>query len=529
MDKVLIADDEPGALKALKYMLDWESYGFAVAGEAGSGREALDLLKDGDYALLVTDIRMPGIDGLDLIREVRSFSGIPILVMSGFGEFDYVKACLRYGIKDYLLKPVAEEDMDRVLRDVRADLSRERTLHRQLYHGMQAMRHQALRQWASGAMRLRDAEDRFRLLELDLEPGRHAVCCLLVEMDFMDAADVSLTDEEIGLRRFAVLNVVEEMIGRDGYAFEQSEDRYGIVLYGEKEDLGAEAVLAAADALRTQVSRYAGVSITIGIGEVVRPACQVPRSLAVAERMLDRKFFAGPNAVIRSGSFDEEAPDGGETDVRELQPLLDAVAEGDGLRVHLLLKKQMDRFAAGAGTPAQVRSFMLELLVLLLHLLMKEGHRPERLFKADVNDGKRLLEAKTIDLAFAQAERMCLEAIALRAASQPPKPVTTVQAVKDIVASEYGSSAISLKAIAERIYMNPAYLGQLFKTNEGLSFNDYLLRVRMEKAKELLRRTDKKAFEVATDVGYRELDWFYKKFKAYTGYSTSEYRAAQER
>ncbi|MBB6671628.1 response regulator [Cohnella nanjingensis] len=529
MDKVLIADDEPGALKALKYLLDWESYGFTIAGEAANGREALDLLKDGDYALLVTDIRMPGIGGLDLIREVRSFSGIPILVMSGFGEFEYVKAGLRYGIKDYLLKPVTEEDMDRVLRDVREDLARERTLHRQLYHGMQAMRNQALRKWASGAMRAKDAEERFRLLELGLDPNRHAVCCLLAEMDFMDESDVSLTDAEIQIRRFAVLNIMEDVVGSGGYVFEQSEERYGVLLCGGRDGLNGEDALAAADALRSQVSRYAGVSVTIGIGDVVWPASQVARSYAVAERMLDRKFFAGQNAVIRSGSFDEEAADGGEADVRELQPLLDAVTAGDELQVHLCLKRQMERFAAGGRTPAQVRAFMLELLVLLFHLLMKEGHRPDRLFKTDPNDYKSLLEAKTIAQSFAYAERMCVEAIALRTASRPPKPVTTVQAVKDIVAAEFGSTAISLKAIAEQIYMNPAYLGQLFKTSEGVSFNDYLLRVRMEKAKELLRRTDKKAFEVATDVGYRELDWFYKKFKAYTGLSTGEYRSAQDR
>ncbi|WP_337912837.1 response regulator [Cohnella zeiphila] len=520
---MLIVDDEPGALKALKYLLDWESYGFEVAGEAANGREALDRLAEDEFSLIVTDIRMPGIDGLELIRRVRELSGIPILVMSGFEEFEYVKACLKFGIKDYLLKPVAEEDLGRLLQDVREDLNRVRKLNRQLYHGMKAMRDQVLRQWASGAMRTQDAEERFRLTELPLDPSRHAACCLLVEMDFMDETDVFLTDGTIQVLRFAVRNIMEEIVGDGGCVFELTDQRFGILLYEERDRLTAEDVLSVADGVQVHVTRYAKVSVTIGIGDIVWPASSIPRSFAVAEKMLDRKFFAGGNAVIWKATFDEETPGEG---TRELQPLLDAVACADEKQVHLLLKRQMERFAAGGARPAQVRSYMLELFVNLFHLLMKEGVRAESLFR-DGGGSLAALEAKTISQLFAYAQTKCTEAIALRAASQSPQPVTTVEAIKRIVDAEYGSGTISLKAISEQIYMNPAYLGQLFKSAEGMSFNDYLLRVRMEKAKELLRKTDKKVLEVAMDVGYRELNWFYKKFKEYTGVSTSEFRAVK--
>lgn len=525
MDKALIVDDEPGARKALKYLLDWETYGFEVAGEAANGREALERLAEGGYSLLVTDIRMPGIDGLELIRRVREASGIPILVMSGFDEFDYVKSCLKYGIKDYLLKPVAEEDLDRLLKDVREDLNRVRKLNRQLYHGMKAMRDQALRQWTSGAMRPQDAAERLRLTELPLDPERHAACCLLAEMDFMDEIDVCQTDETIQVLRFAVRNIMEEIVGAGGCVFELTEQRFGVLLYGEKDRLTMEDALAAANAMQDHVARYAKVSVTIGIGKLVWPAESVAQSYAVAERMLDRKFFAGGNAVIWKGTFDEEPTDDG---AHELQPLLDAVAAGDEKQMHLLLRRQMDRFAAGGVRPSRVRSYILELFVHLFHSLMKEGVRAESLF-GDGEASLAALEAKTISQLFAYAQTKCMEAIALRAASRPAQPVTTVQAIKNIVDAQYASGTISLKAISEQIYVNPAYLGQLFKAAEGMSFNDYLLRVRMEKAKELLRTTDKKVFEVATEVGYREIDWFYKKFKEYTGVSPSEYRAAKKR
>ncbi|WP_217596785.1 response regulator [Cohnella sp. GbtcB17] len=121
---VLLVDDEPGAIKSLKYLLDWEQAGFRIAGEAANGRQALERLAEHDYALIITDIRMPEMEGIDLIAAIRERSDVPVAIMSGYEDFSYARAALRFGVMDYLLKPAEEDDLAKLLVRVREDLDK---------------------------------------------------------------------------------------------------------------------------------------------------------------------------------------------------------------------------------------------------------------------------------------------------------------------------------------------------------------------------------------------------------------------
>jgi two-component system response regulator YesN len=124
LNKVLLVDDEPGALKSVKYLVDWEQTGFVIAGEASNGKQALDLLREQSFALVITDIRMPVMDGIALIAAIREFSDIAVAIMSGYEDFGNAKAAMKYGVKDYLLKPAESEELEQLLRQVRQELER---------------------------------------------------------------------------------------------------------------------------------------------------------------------------------------------------------------------------------------------------------------------------------------------------------------------------------------------------------------------------------------------------------------------
>ncbi|MFC5470650.1 helix-turn-helix domain-containing protein [Cohnella suwonensis] len=127
---------------------------------------------------------------------------------------------------------------------------------------------------------------------------------------------------------------------------------------------------------------------------------------------------------------------------------------------------------------------------------------------------------------FLDLNKSIAEALQALERRMPPGEQDThpfVEEVKSLLQRNYGDG-VCLKSIAKQLYVNPAYLGRLFKSFESITFNHYLVEVRMEKAKELLFTTDKRIYEIAREVGYRQLDWFYKKFKEYTGYSPKEYK-----
>ncbi|MBO9600588.1 MAG: helix-turn-helix domain-containing protein [Cohnella sp.] len=205
----------------------------------------------------------------------------------------------------------------------------------------------------------------------------------------------SLQDRE--LVQFAVMNVLEDLIGKAGTVFYNGDCTLGLVLYGSRKELTDEAMETFAAFLKSTLVKYAKVRAIVGIGDPLSTFLDLNRSLASALQRVDQQT----------------------TKDQESHPY--------------------------------------------------------------VEEAKQLLQ------------------------------------------QDYGDG-VCLKTIAKKLYVNPAYLGRLFKTYQNATFNEYLIQVRMEKAKELLKTTDMKIYEIAHEIGYRQLDWFYKKFKAYTGYSAKEFK-----
>ncbi|MDQ8738998.1 response regulator [Paenibacillus sp. LHD-38] len=527
MLNVLVVDDEPGALKAMKYLLNWERFGFAVTGEATSGKMALQMLEQERYDLLITDIRMPGISGLELISRVREKSKLPIVVVSGFEDFTYLKECMKYGVKDYLLKPVIESDAEKLLISIKNDIDQERMLNKKLDMSAPAARDHMLKQWTHGNMKESELSERLPLWGLTVTAFR-SYCCLVVEMDFQETMDAFMTEADIKTKRFAVRNVMEELLARRGYLFEESPERYGIVLCEDKESMKETELIELATMLQDNALHYTKTQVAIGIGEPVSGMSDVNLSFRSAKRMLDRKFFLGSQSIISNYTFARRYHPTLETNADDLQSLLEVILQGDKQRAAALLSRQRDRFMACDASKVEVQTMVMDLFAGLIRYMSENVSGQGRITAPSAEDYLRIAEAGTIQKLFEFASHKCMQVIDIieqsKRANQLPN---TVERVKQIVASDYGSN-ISLKSIAEQVHMSPVYLGQLFKASEDVSFNDYLMGFRMEKAKELLTNTDRKVYTIAYDVGYRQLDWFYKKFKAYTGFSASEYRSLSE-
>ncbi|MCQ6561192.1 response regulator [Paenibacillus mendelii] len=524
MLNVLMVDDEPGALKAMKYLLDWEQLGFTIAGEATGGNMALDMMRQGHYDLLITDIRMPGVSGLELISRVRRHSKLPIIVVSGFEDFEYVKECLQHGVKDYLLKPVMEEDAQRILTAVKNEISHEKMISRKLDLSASAARDQMLKRWTHGNIGADEAINQLLLWGVSLVDCR-SYRCLVVELDFQETMNTYMTEADIDLKRFAVRNVLEELLVGKGYMFEELPERFGIVCFGD-DMAGIEetAISELAGLLQESALTYAKMPITIGIGESVHLAAEVKKSFHSAKRLLDRKFLLGSLSIITGNSFGGAFLREESTDAQEIQLLTKAVQEGDKERVIDLLHRLRDKFKTGDTPKPHVQSMVIDLLAELLRMVGKQAGGQLQVAAPTSKDYLYIMEAGTIQKLFEFAADKCMQVIAIIEESKQSGSPSAVEQVKRIVASDYAGN-ISLKSLAEQVHMNPVYLGQLFKASEGVSFNDYLMCLRMEKAKELLVRTDQKIYAIAYEVGYRQLDWFYKKFKEYTGHNASEYRS----
>jgi len=193
-------------------------------------------------------------------------------------------------------------------------------------------------------------------------------------------------------------------------------------------------------------------------------------------------------------------------------------------RVPPALERLWETLRESGADPGEIRASVLQVLVQVYQWVKTTGADPGRAFGHEFGDYERVMKARTMEELFAFVEAKCLSVLELMQESRELQPNKAVGAVQRIVQEQYAGS-VSLRSVAEQVYLNPNYLGKLFKATTEMSFNDYVLKVRMEKAQELLLHTDKKVYEVAQEVGYAELDWFYKRFKAYTGVSAGEFRS----
>ncbi|GAB6990733.1 response regulator [Paenibacillus pini] len=522
MHQVLLIDDEPGAIKTLKYLLDWNEYGFQIAGEAANGKQALELLNSKDFSLVISDIKMPVMDGLELVKEIRKFSRIPIIMMSGYAEFEYVKKCLEYGVKDYLLKPVDENEFLPLFQNIKLEIERLQWIDKQLYHGMQAMRDQILKKWTHGWIHAEDVVEHFPLVGMSGSPNS-AFCVLKVHMEFMDSLDIRLMESDVLLKRFAVRNIIEDVIGEQGYAFEENHDHVGVLLIGQRDGLSEEYVRAQAEQMRESIGQFAKVPVTIGVGSIVHTLQNVVESFHRADKMLDMRFLFGKNSVLSEEAAKRPDLEDSVTK-RDISHIIDALKWNDTMEASQRLEDRW-RLLIRCHSEESMKAVALEMFVDLYRVVKESVYSLNHVFATPLQDFTMIMEAKTMEDLFLLVEERCLLVADHLNNRKQPQASQTIGTVKKL-AQEQFAQQICLKHIAEQVYMNPTYLGRLFKSEEGISFNEYLMKVRMEKAKTYLRNTSHKIYSIALEVGYTDVDWFCKKFKQYTGVSAGEFRSS---
>jgi len=536
MYDVLIVDDEPVARESLRYLIDWEAHGFAIRAEAANGQQALELLRERHFALVLTDIRMPTMNGLDLIARMKEFTDCPVVILSGYDDFEYARQGLKLGAKEYLLKPVDEDELIATLRRTAEELEERLLAERQHRLGLSAMRDQLLRRLAHGALSRREFEEQRTLV--GWRAGDEAFGCLVVEMDFVYGGGKDgrlFSEKDTELKRYAVRNICEELTAGDGFVFEDTEDRYGVLFFAGAAAKDPAALRDRAERIAASTALYAKETVSVGVGGSAAGFEAVRDAYRAAEEALDRKFLTGAGSVLsaRDGDGDaaEEAGEpggGGDEGFQAIAAeLLDAVRHFRREDAEASLARLWDAFRTSDVAAPRAKRIVIELFVQLARVVRETGASQELLFDHAFGDYETIMRVKTIEELRRLTERKCGAVLATLASMKELRPNKVIEELKHLVSTQYKDN-VSLRSVAQQIYMNPNYLGKLFKANTGMSFNDYLLQVRMEKAKELLLHSDMKVYEISQAVGYGELDWFYKRFKAYTGISASEFRGGGE-
>lgn len=546
MLKIFLAEDEVVVRETIKRMIPWEELGFELVGEAADGEMALPLLIRQQPDLLITDIKMPFMDGLTLARLAKKeIPGLKVVILSGYDDFNYAKQAIGIGVEDYLLKPITKNALIERLSEIRSRYEHEKTqkeYYEKFQREMQAYEKNSSRDFfealVGGSMDMMEVYKRAEKLGLDIVAEAYNVLIFTMNCD----EDFSGQRDEYSSWEAESLELLENFFAGHSSAmlFRSNIFSYGVLLKGQRETI-EENTRACVDEIRKILSRQNGRrEWFLAVGQSVERLSQIQKSYHTASRAFSQRYLYDENILYYDEMETMEYPGGqAETednaylqkvDVNALNPAILQKFLSNGLQEETenFVK---DYFYAIGQEPMESLVFrnyvILNVRFSVISFIKGLGCDTNEMESADTEEV--LAESgKNMESAIAYAKKMISQAIEIRDQNSGNKNRSILKTAVDFIDSHYMDEEISLNTVANVANVSSNHFSTLFSQNMGQTFIEYLTTLRMNKAKELLRCTGMRSSEIAGEIGYKDAHYFSYLFKKTQGMTPSDYRKARE-
>ena len=546
MLKIFLAEDEVVVRETIKRMIPWEELGFELVGEAADGEMALPLLIRQQPDLLITDIKMPFMDGLTLARLAKKeIPGLKVVILSGYDDFNYAKQAIGIGVEDYLLKPITKNALIERLSEIRSRYEHEKTqkeYYEKFQREMQAYEKNSSRDFfealVGGSMDMMEVYKRAEKLGLDIVAEAYNVLIFTMNCD----EDFSGQRDEYSSWEAESLELLENFFAGHSSAmlFRSNIFSYGVLLKGQRETI-EENTRACVDEIRKILSRQDGRrEWFLAVGQSVERLSQIQKSYHTASRAFSQRYLYDENILYYDEMETMEHPGGqAETednaylqkvDVNALNPAILQKFLSNGLQEETenFVK---DYFYAIGQEPMESLVFrnyvILNVRFSVISFIKGLGCDTNEMESADTEEV--LAESgKNMESAIAYAKKMISQAIEIRDQNSGNKNRSILRTAVDFIDSHYMDEEISLNTVANVANVSSNHFSALFSQNTGQTFIEYLTTLRMNKAKELLRCTGMRSSEIAGEIGYKDAHYFSYLFKKTQGMTPSDYRKVRE-
>lgn len=507
MYEVLLVDDEPFAIEGLKLLIDWEKYGFRIRATCENGEDAIRRIRSDPPDLVVTDIRMPGMDGLQLIEEARSAGNRSTLfvIASGYGDFDYALRAMHLGVSHYLTKPLMENEAEEMLERLGQELQ-EREMKQAIVRQAETRGEQrALEAVLFGKETVSEVQAAV-LERLSRKAASWRWICFVTEPELMPSVREAL-------RRAEPAPCFSAMI--------ESEE-CGLVIGSADKDEAGFCVRDFAERIRLLLPPEAYERVRLAIGRSVGTPEELRLSQTSAEAVRDFSFFENSGVVAYEETqgiqLSDEAPP-----VLLADRIAESTEKGSEEEVLSALASAFAGFKKLRLHPRLVQAFSERVVLGCASVLKELGGNPEPLIRSSPFCGNEP-PPLTLEQTALQLERFCLgcrkEALLLRECSGGG-----VQGqVAHFLRSHY-TDTFTIQELAERFYVHPAYLGQSFARKYGVGISEFVHGLRIDEACRLLRESNLASCAIAEQIGYKDYRHFLKQFEKKTGTKPAAYRA----
>lgn len=523
MIRVFLVEDEEAIRENIKKNIEWETCGLKLEGEAGDGETAYAMIQETRPDILITDIMMPFMNGLELCELVKlSQPGIKIIIVSGCRHFEYASRALKIGVLNYLMKPVDPKELQRVLMAAKAEIEEECWQRhwfeqniREREEKLKMDRHRFFGEMVSGKYTVSEILESGMQLKIDLAAKAYNLVL------FYSQPGGKREDEELD----GLVQARDDII-----YFERGTEGGALLVKGKSLDELRQKIRVLVESLEKILKETGGDGYFIGVGKETARLGDIPTCYIEANRAFICRYYGNSSKVVYSEEMQdryqgEKGVECSEIKGFDREQIENFLKTGKRAETAEFVEQYCRHIGEKNMSSMLFRQYILmDCHISMVHFLKKLPSRGEgfdEIFFAAEEIAAGAMSERCTKIYLEKVLNLCIEE---REGNTWNRNNELVEGSKEYIRKHYGDSDISLNAAAAYVNVSPTYLSRIFSRGVGKTFVEYLTEVRISQAKELLRCTGMKTTEISRCLGYKDPHYFYYLFKKTVGCTPGEYR-----
>lgn len=539
MYKILLVDDEILVRDAIRKNIDWGKLDCELIGDCENGKQAVEFVKTHEVDIVLTDILMPYMDGMELSHFLHdNYPDILIVIFSGFGEFEYAKKAIQYNVSEYMLKPVTAMELTKVIENMKEKLDSRKKEQRKMesltqvsqdYHkNANVIRSKALDCLVKCTREVQVSLDELERMGITFQAASYRVAVFDIdtysEMYQMDMDK----QQESALMAFVLFNVGDEIVVREkaGVVYQEGNNRVCIIFAGNRTKEFSESIHRICHEIQKKVKEVIGLETSIGIGSWVRSTYELIYSYRLAAKAIDYRYLLGGNLLF---DMEEKKTDNSIFLINDLETLTEAIKSGDRRLMEETLGQIETEIKSALVEKSYACIYLQQVIRAIGNTCQSLSEEPEKIIAQRETLLKAVTEQRMFSQAAALVEKYAQEVFDELQELNSSSGQRQGMLAMDYIQKNYMDPCLSLNSICSYLNISTSYFSTIFKEMTGETFIEVLTRVRMEKAKELLENTTMKNYEIAEKVGFSDPHYFGISFKKITGKTPTEYAREKRR
>ena len=527
---IIVVDDEEEIRLGIIKKIPWEEYGFKVVGDAENGQEALEKAEKLRPDIIMTDIKMPFMDGLKLGEEItKKIPETKIIIFSGSDDFEYAQKAIKINVIEYVLKPINSNDLIEILKKLKLKLDKEynekinlQSLHDHFLETLPILREQFLVSVVEGRYNKESFIKECDKLNVDLK-CKHLVISI-IESDKSGSNYLKLDTREDHIINISIKKLLDDEINKycKTISFIYNCKVIVIGLLNEKEDINL--FIEGLNKFSNIYKKFTGINLSIGIGNIVDNPYILNKSYIEAQDALSYRFLFGNGKAIYIKDVEPDKYLELKFTEDDERKLLDSIKVSEESDIYEVIDSLFKKTEEGILDLDKYKIYLLEINIAMIKIIQSYNLNKDNIYGENFNpysiiesfnsleDAKKWFIDKAIKINLnIRKERMNSSKL-------------LIEKAKEYINNNFSDYDLSVEKLCDYLHVSPTYFSTIFKRETEMNFVNYLTSVRLEEALKLLKTTDDKTYIIASKVGYQEANYFSYVFKRKYGIAPSKYR-----